>query len=41
MLLAIYAFFIVYILGRSAEAEWAMSLAEWMRSLLAGLPRMS
>ena len=41
LLLAIYAVFVVYVVGRGADAAWAQHMATWMQELLAVLPRPS
>jgi Ca2+/Na+ antiporter len=41
LLLAIYAFFLTYILGRSGGVAWTARLADWMRGMLEWLPRLS
>lgn len=38
LLLAIYGVFLVYILGRSADAAWATGIAGWLRSLVVAFP---
>ncbi len=41
ILLAIYGLFLTFILGRSADAGWAVSIADWLRSLVRALPSFS
>jgi len=38
ILLSIYAMFLAFILGHSAETEWAGSIADWLRRLAEALP---